>query len=409
MAPFNNDPNQPQQGQAPWSGDYSARLNEMLAPYQQMAQQFQSPYATMRPNSWIAQNHPQLAQKLDNAFLTMGMTPDSQGPEGVGGGISRTMQGLIGAQQFHRQQMMQNAMLPYQMMMPQLQAQDMVAQMDARRATAMREQDYHEMITDRYGPAGLQAQRNAMEQQKIEAFLNPSMLDHRRALAKAGLPANADISNVHPEKLELYNQAYQGFRRERERSAPAGSYEEQIENMRLNEDPAVRAQGERRWADHLQVLGLQAGRVAGAKVEAEQPVKDQETFLKEETANAYKDIQPPKPFDQWLGEQGGLAKEDVQMDTSGAQRKAYIAKWTQVQKGYEQANAQRGSEVQQWKQSAAKQGIPFMTWRADPSKYAQQGPGVKSAPAPTRMSTTPATAPASTKALVFNPDTGKLE
>src|ERR1700688_628238 len=83
-----NQPNQMFQQGNNWSG----QLNDMLAPYRQMAQQFQSPYATMRQNSWLAQNHPQVAGILDNAFLSAGMVPSAQGPEGVGGGISRAMQ-----------------------------------------------------------------------------------------------------------------------------------------------------------------------------------------------------------------------------------------------------------------------------------------------------------------------------
>src|ERR1700676_246409 len=120
---------------SPWGGqDFSGQLNEMLAPYQQVAQKFSSPYATMNQNSWLAKNHPQVAGILDNAFLTAGMTPQAQGPEGAGGGIARTMQGLIGGQQFQRQRLMQQAMLPYQMMQPMLQAADTMSQIGERQA-----------------------------------------------------------------------------------------------------------------------------------------------------------------------------------------------------------------------------------------------------------------------------------
>src|SRR5277367_707639 len=87
-----------------WNSDYSGQLNEMLAPYQKMSQTLASPYATMSPDSWLAQNHPMAAGMLDNAFLNAAMTPGPRGPEGVGGGIARTMQGLVGAQQYRRQQ-----------------------------------------------------------------------------------------------------------------------------------------------------------------------------------------------------------------------------------------------------------------------------------------------------------------
>src|SRR6266403_3394097 len=112
----------PQSQQGGYNQDFSGQLNDMLAPYQQMAQKMQSPYATMSPNSWLARNHPQAAGMLDNAFLTMGSIPSPQGPEGVGGGISRMMQGLMGARQYRGQRRRQNRMRPSQMRMPQLQA-----------------------------------------------------------------------------------------------------------------------------------------------------------------------------------------------------------------------------------------------------------------------------------------------
>ena len=276
-APSGQDPNQPQGYNAntprsPWSQDFTPQMNQMLAPYQQMASQFQSPYATMSKNSWLAQNHPQLAGILDNAFLGGAMTPGPQGPEGVGGGISRAMQGLVGANQFRRQQMMQGAMLPFQMMMPQLQAQDMMAQTAARGSQALREQDYHQMITDRYGPGGLAAQKNQMEQDRINAFVNPSMLDHRRAMLKAGLPTTADINTATPEQLEKYNNAFQGFQSERQRPQRGGSVAERMvddeeqENIKRGMAPFTAQQRNQKTIDYSsQVSGGQAGGRVGAE------------------------------------------------------------------------------------------------------------------------------------------------
>src|ERR1700720_269785 len=112
--------------------DYSTQLDQMLAPYRAQAAKLTSPYATMRPDSWLAQNHPQVAGVLDNAFLTGAMTPGPKGPEGVGDGISRTFQGLLGANQYRRQQAMMQAMLPYQMLEPRLKAEDTLAQIQER-------------------------------------------------------------------------------------------------------------------------------------------------------------------------------------------------------------------------------------------------------------------------------------
>jgi hypothetical protein len=114
----------------------------MIAPYQEMAKQFNSPYAMFRPNSWIAQNHPMATKMLDAAGLSMAMTPGPQGPEGVGGGISRAMQGVLGANQYRREMMLRSAMLPYQMMMPRLQAEDTMSQIMERRGSALRAEAY---------------------------------------------------------------------------------------------------------------------------------------------------------------------------------------------------------------------------------------------------------------------------
>src|SRR5260221_3280298 len=119
----------------PWDTDFSKQLDTMLAPYREQATQFNSPYATMGQNSWLAQNHPHLGGIADNAFLTAAMTPGPQGPEGVGGGISRTFQGLLGAQQFRRDRALQAAMLPYQMLQPRLQAEHTMAQIGQQEAS----------------------------------------------------------------------------------------------------------------------------------------------------------------------------------------------------------------------------------------------------------------------------------
>ena len=49
------------------------------------------------------QNHPALGGMLNNALLSAAMTPEARGPEGVGGGISRALQGVIGAPQYEMQ------------------------------------------------------------------------------------------------------------------------------------------------------------------------------------------------------------------------------------------------------------------------------------------------------------------
>src|ERR1700676_186734 len=178
MAPFDNQNTNQPGGQFRQGQDFSGSLNDMLAPgsqyqqmlapYQQMAQKFTSPYATMNQNSWLAQNHPHLAGMLDNAFLTAGSTPSPQGPEGVGGGISRMMQGLMGGQQFQRQRMMQQAMMPYQMLSQSLQPMDIMSQIQERHGSALRAEAYNEAMVNRFGPGGLESQKVDIAQQRAD-------------------------------------------------------------------------------------------------------------------------------------------------------------------------------------------------------------------------------------------------
>src|ERR1700676_2382159 len=185
MAPFDNQNTNQPGGQFRQGQDFSGSLNDMLAPgsqykqmlapYQQMAQKLTSPYATMNQNSWLAKNHPQVAGVLDNAFLTAGMTPQAQGPEGVGGGISRMMQGLMGGQQFQRQRMIQQAMLPYQMMQPMLQSADTMSQIGERRAMLpfrMAQERRYDAQSDMYYNRMMQGDRQ-------KALAGPDMVDDK--------------------------------------------------------------------------------------------------------------------------------------------------------------------------------------------------------------------------------------
>ncbi len=122
--PFDTPTTATQQGPT----DYGSQLDEMMAPYRAIAQRFQSPYSTMGPSGALQDAHPMLAHILDNVMLTGAMTPGPKGPEGAGEGISRTFQGLLGAQQYRRQQQMTQMMMPYQMMQPRLQAEKELAE-----------------------------------------------------------------------------------------------------------------------------------------------------------------------------------------------------------------------------------------------------------------------------------------
>jgi hypothetical protein len=392
---FNQNTNQANTGYQvnnpsnPWSGvDFSGRLNQMLSPEafdqaQQLAQKFSSPYATMNQNSWLARNHPQVAGVLDNAFLATAMTPQAQGPEGAGGGISRMMQGLVGGQQFQRQRMMQQAMLPFQMMQPRLQAADTMAQIMGRGSEFMRAQDYHEMITDRWGPGGLQAQRNAIEQQRADQYINPSMLDHRRALLKAGLPSDANINNATPEQLEKYNDAFTGFQRERLRQANGSSETERMVNSE-DQERVLRGQPpftpEERNAKIIQYSSQMAGARTGATASANQPYIETKDFMAKEEQGMYADI--GATFADYLKSHDpeGLSAIDPK-------------RAAQMQTDYRNSLAQRSREKSEYFNSTApEKRLGFFAWLADKgqaqAKTATPSTSAAPAQAPARTSPT---------------------
>lgn len=343
--------------------DFSGTLNDILAPYQQMAQRFSSPYATMSPNSWLAQNHPTLAGHLDNAFLSMGMTPGAQGPEGAGGGISRAMQGLMGAQQFRRQQMIQSAMLPYQMGMQQVQMQDTLSQIKEREAMA----PYYRARSDWYEgrleeanrpktvPGGYKVDDKGQTWQEI---FDPTDKNRPTRLFNPNTGSYAD--KMPPEQFPTF--------KNQEKQMRQGGMTE-IERMVDSEDQANVAAGkppmdaQARNQRIVQISNqMYAGKV-GAGQAVTEPVKDMDTFIKNERASAYASL--PKPMNA----------NDYQ--TAHIMDKAY---WNAVNKGQnpymdylkgEQANKQQlDVDLAKYeKSSAPKKGISFQAYMQDRATY----------------------------------------
>jgi hypothetical protein len=215
--------------------DYSEQLNEMLAPYQRMTQQSQNPYATMSQNSWLAKNHPRMAGILDNAFLTAGMTPEARGPEGVGGGISRTFQGLMGAQRFRHEQSLEASMLPLQMLEPRLKAENQLSEIDLHKQQA---QLASLMPGIREGQLNIQQQGIDVRQQMADVAQQRADFQREKGGLYGYKPteaeryaggqsyrdysANETLAGRAPESEEVYNKRLFGFAGLRAGAAGAG-------------------------------------------------------------------------------------------------------------------------------------------------------------------------------------------
>lgn len=285
-------PQTPQQGS--WGGDFSDQLNDMLAPYKQMSQQFQSPYATMRPQGWLQDNHPQLARTLDNAFLTMGMTPESQGPEGAGGGISRAMQGLIGGQQFNRQRMMQQVMMPYQMLGQSLQPMDMMSQIQERHGQALRAEGYYQHQQDWEQHAQALEKIAAERDQTNAAKLTPSeLLDSAAWRGVNGGQGPKDRKNPTPEEVNAYigNLGDMHSRMQKAQREPSQSERmvqaEEEEGIKLGRAPLTASQRNAKIVAYdQQIQGVGAGARAGAT----QPYVNTKDFIDKVEGDKYRGI-----------------------------------------------------------------------------------------------------------------------
>lgn len=284
-------------GQGPdWGGNFSRELNGMLAPYQQIAQRISSPYATMSPNSWLAQNHPQLAGTLDNAFLGMGMTPQAQGPEGFGGGVSRMMQGLVGAQQFRHTQAMDTAMLPYKMAMGQLQAADTMSQINERNAML----PFRQAQEKRYDAQSSMYYDRMAQGDRSKAMAGPDLIDDSgKSWSRIFDPVAGKVRNFNPE-LQKYSDelpteqqpSFTKSEKQNRMSTPGGLMGE-IVDMRMSSDPAIKARGDQMAKLYTGMQGTIAGQRAGATQDVTQPVKNLDSFLQNERAQAYKTLPAP--------------------------------------------------------------------------------------------------------------------
>jgi hypothetical protein len=319
-----------------------------VSQYQALAAKLSSPYNTMQPNSWLAQNHPVAAGIFDHLATIEAMTPGPRGPEGVGGGISRTFEGLVGAQNLTRQRQVQQAMLPYQLMMPQLQAANLQSEIGARNAEIPYRQAMETLAYSRanhYDDMIDQGKVGTPQIDKKGQMWVPRTTSSGVQLYNAltNKPADPNDPPVFQSKADRVAGEYGG-------GAPGRIIAEQ-----LDPDPDVQARG-------IRAAGILAGMqttTAGGKTAAEQnaphPQVLSDQLVQGARATIGKGLTPPKELD-WMHSQIPDAVADYKQ-----KRQEYDTKL---------------QSQQQWVDSyvssgASKKGVSYSDWVSK-----QQGKGV---------------------------------
>lgn len=149
---YSNDYGNPNAyGAAQVPGTNSGMLTPDYNAIQDAVRRQQSPYVTMPAHGFLQDRFPGAAGILDNVFLTAANTPGPRGPEGAGGGISRTFQGLMGARQMQMQHGLQQALLPMDIAQRQMAYQQGMLNMQKTQAetTEMRQRgNYYDQQAD---------------------------------------------------------------------------------------------------------------------------------------------------------------------------------------------------------------------------------------------------------------------
>jgi hypothetical protein len=284
-------PSVPQTNPAAWNSDFSGQLQQMIAPYQQMAKQYgNSGYAALPGNSWLAQAHPGIARPLDSALLAVAMTKPGQT---IGENISNVAGGIVGAQGYRRQQMMQSAMLPYELAEPRLKMMDTMAQMQQR--GAMTQAELARIPLDRAMTQRAMDQGDWYARRMQEP--NATELDSTIIQRKLGI---TDVNKMTPEQATAFQTEMEAMRQRNVRSAgltPAVAAQMQLDAK----TPEEIAAADRAAKIVSSIYGSVAGQQAGARSGAEQPFKDVDTEAKA-FVSGYKDIKP-MPETAWSMQQ----------------------------------------------------------------------------------------------------------
>lgn len=342
--------------------DFSSQLQTMLAPYQSAVQKLQRPYPMLGGfGERLAANHPLLASGLNEGMMAAAFTPGPSGPEGAGGGISRAMQGIVGADQYERQRAMMAAMLPYQMLEPRLKAEDTLAQINERRSMA----PYRAAMEKR-----AESQSDYYDR-RAEAMDSAKAVTGDKRVADDGTVWHGIMDPVKGYRYQNpVNQKYadelpadqQPTFEEEKKSASAARLNENYTNAGIIRrmaagDPSAQNDYNRSIAMQS---GIAGGR-AGAVKTADQPFVDESAMIAREQKTKYDDLPLTDPKNKTMEDLASLP---------GMENDPMVSQYNQKKQAYQKQVASRNQEFEHYASSTApSQGVTRAEWSANKEKY----------------------------------------
>jgi len=356
-------PAQPAQTQQPgWNqASTSQQLQQLIAPYQQAVQRIQNPYQTMSQNSWLAQNHPGIAGVVDNAFNTV--ADMGQGGMSIGSNIQAVMQGLKGNQMDRRNQMMQSAMLPYQMAEPQIKMQDELAQI-GQRQEAQQYQQRREIQLDNQNQ--LWQSEMLKNQRDSSKPIGSGMVDDQgHAWQSVFDPVSGKVTQ---QPLEPVPSGYQPSFAQHLGSQKAAQLNENytpsgILRRMAEGDPSAKKD----WANFQ---GMQGG-LAGQKSGSEQASKQPQLDIDSEVQMAQKEFAPIPTNSQKEWEDNNMQTPGFDFANSGKLYQQYQADTNAKNQANKEAHDAMISDYRQTAEGMKAKGITVPSWA---QYHAMKGP-----------------------------------
>lgn len=364
---------------------YGDDVNNMMAPAQDIVRQFQRPYAMIGNgmpapqlpgflshipflgghvddiNESMRNAAPSINMGLDNALLSAAMVPEARGPEGVGGGISRALQGVLGANQFRRQQAISNAMMPYQMMMPQIDMMDKLSQMKERNAQSAYMQkhgDYLDsMIDTRNHQKTVQGSKTSDDGSEWQEIFDP---------VSGNVRLKNPVSGKYADELGTDDQPKFENQKKAARIQANGGFEGDLVRRLTDADPAIRTQAEKERDAYTSLESKKAynsgaQHTAGSQG-ADHTYDEAKDFRDSERKHMYDDIVPLSQ------KQGDMAEKLAGVLPNGGKGVKSVDDWRSAQQNYANQRSARDQQFADYENSGAwKNKTSFKKWQQNGS------------------------------------------